>query len=88
MLFHKYSIITVLGTSAMLFVISLCACAKINLGLNQNVTLIEGSDLFNYFTHLDDYGEVGPPAYIVFKNVDYEDEENVELLEELSDKVS
>ena len=88
MLFHKYSIITVLSTSAMLFVISLCGCAKISLGLNQNVSVIQDSNLFNYFTHLDDYGEVGPPAYIVFKNVDYENEENLTNMEELSDQIS
>jgi Niemann-Pick C1 protein len=41
------------------------------LGLNQNVSLVEGSDTFDYFETLYTYGQAGPPAYLVFNNVNY-----------------
>jgi hypothetical protein len=42
------------------------------------VSLIEGSDLFDYFDTLFDYGQAGPPAYLVFKNINYTIPENLE----------
>jgi hypothetical protein len=54
-----------------LIVISACSCVKLQLGLNQNVSLVAGSDTFNYFEVLFDYGNAGPPGYLVFKNVNY-----------------
>ena len=53
------------------------SCNKIVLGLNQNVSLVAGSDLYDYFETLYVYGEAGPPAYLVFKNVNYTNPENL-----------
>lgn len=47
------------------------------LGLNQNVSLVEGSDTYDYFETLYAYGDAGPPAYLVFKNVNYSDPDNL-----------
>lgn len=50
--------------------------------------MISGSDTFNFFNTFEKYGEVGPPAYLVFKNVNYTDEENINTLADISDGLS
>lgn len=35
------------------------------------MSLISGSDTYEYFEVLFDIGEAGPPAYVVFNNVNY-----------------
>lgn len=35
------------------------------------MSLIKDSDTYNYFDTLFDIGEAGPPAYVVFNNVNY-----------------
>jgi len=61
-----------------LIIIGGMSCDKLLLGLNQNVSLVENSDTYDYFETLFLYGEAGPPAYIVFKNVDYTNSTNLE----------
>jgi len=68
------------GITACLIVIGAFACKKLLLGLNQNVSLVQNSDIYDYFETLYDYGEAGPPAYLVFKNVDYTDETNLDQM--------
>lgn len=57
------------------------SCVKLLRGLNQNVSLVEGSDIFDYFNALYDYGNAGPPGYVIFKNVNYSDPHNLEQME-------
>ena len=38
---------------------------------------MEGSDTYDYFETLYTYGEAGPPAYLVFNNVNYTIPENL-----------
>ena len=38
---------------------------------------MEGSDTYDYFETLYEYGQAGPPAYLVFKNVNYTDPTNI-----------
>lgn len=45
--------------------------------MNQNVSLVQDSDTYDYFETLYDYGEAGPPAYLVFKNVNYTNPDNL-----------
>jgi len=59
-----------------------------HLGLNEKVTLVQGSTLYNYFDALNKYGEAGPPAYIVFKNLNYTNEYNKYRLDKLDDAIS
>jgi hypothetical protein len=54
-----------------LFIIAVFSCFKLKLGLNQNVSLVKDSDIYKYFDVLFDYGDAGPPAYLVFKNINY-----------------
>ena len=53
------------------------SCSQLLLGLNQNVSLVEGSDTYDYFETLYLYGDAGPPAYLVFKNVNYTNPDNL-----------
>ena len=71
MLFTKRVMAAVFGITVTLVVIGVFSCYKLLLGLNQNVSLVEGSDTYDYFETLYDYGQAGAPAYLVFKNVDY-----------------
>ena len=41
------------------------------------MSLVENSDTYDYFETLYLYGEAGPPAYLVFKDVDYSNEDNL-----------
>lgn len=53
-------------------------------GLNQNVSLVSGSALYDYFETLYQYGDAGPPAYVVFNNVNYTDSENIKTISDLN----
>ena len=77
LVFNKISQVVIFGIAICLCVISFMACAKIKLGLNQNVGFVDGSDLYNYFETLFDYGGAGPPGYLVFNNVDYTIQSNL-----------
>ena len=71
-----------------LFALGVLGCLYIGLGMNQLVDLIQGSDTYKYFEGLDKYGEAGPPAYVVFKNLNYTDAENLKKLDEINDGLS
>jgi hypothetical protein len=47
------------------------------------VSLVQGSDLADYFETLFDYGQAGPPAYLVFKNINYTIPSNLETMAEI-----
>jgi len=76
-LFHKLTKIAVIGITICLIIIGGMSCNKLLLGLNENVSLVENSDTYDYFETLYLYGEAGPPAYIVFKDVDYTNPDNL-----------
>jgi len=82
-LFYPLTQIVVFAIAACLIMISICACIKLELGLNANVSLVEDSDTFNYFNTLFDYGAAGPPGYLVFKNIDYTNEDNLQRMAEM-----
>lgn len=87
-LFKKKTEFCVYFLSIIFFTLGIFACCLLDLGLTQNVSLITGSDTFDFFNTFETYGEVGPPAYLVFKNVNYTDEENIETLADISDGLS
>jgi len=66
-----------MGITVCLVIIGGMSCDQLILGLNQNVSLVENSDTYDYFETLYLYGEAGPPAYIVFKDVDYTNADNL-----------
>ena len=84
--FNKYFVPFVLKKSTkvltiiitiFLITIGIFSTKKLLRGLNQNVSLVSGSDIFNYFDTLFEYGAAGPPAYVILNNVDYDDPENL-----------
>lgn len=87
-LFTKKAEICTYVFAGIFFVLGAIACAKIELGLNQNVALISGSDTFKYFDSLAEYNTAGPPAYLVFKDLDYTNEKNLDTLSDISDGLS
>ena len=60
-----------------MLIIGSFSCTKLLRGLNQNVSLVSRSDLFDYFDTLYEYGNAGPPAYVIFNHVNYSDPENL-----------
>lgn len=54
-----------------MIIIGALSCVKLLRGLNQNVSLVAHSDVFDYFEALYEYGFAGPPGYVIFNNVDY-----------------
>jgi len=79
--FRKPTKILTLVLTVLLVVIGCFSCSKLLRGLNQNVSLVSGSDIFDYFEALFDYGNAGPPAYVIFNNVNYSDPENLAQME-------
>ena len=76
-LFHFLTKIAVISITICLVILGGMSCNKIILGLNQNVSLVAGSDIYDFFETLFIYGEAGPPGYLVFKNVNYTNPENL-----------
>lgn len=67
-------------TKVLTIVITICfiiiggfSCFKLLRGLDAQVSLVSGSDIFDYFNTLDKYGNAGPPGYLVFNNINYSD---------------
>ena len=67
-----------------LCIIGAFSTSKLMRGLNQNVSLVSGSALYDYFETLFEYGDAGPPAYVVFNNVNYTNPDNIEVISELN----
>lgn len=70
-LFHKIVRCIVFIIFLALLVLSIFACTQLKLGLDNQITVIQDSPTFHYFNVQEKYENVGPPAYIVLKNVDY-----------------
>jgi len=70
---HTIGKIITISITVCLCTIGVMSCYKLELGLNQNVSLVAGSDIYDYFETLYTYGDAGPPAYLVFNNVNYTD---------------
>jgi Niemann-Pick C1 protein len=71
-----------------LFAISCIGVWKLQNGLEEQVSMVSGGDLDNYFTYEKKYIEIGPPAYVVLKGLDYSDPTDVAFVEHLSNSLS
>lgn len=87
-IFRKPTKILVLIISAALFIIGCFSITQLLRGLNANVSLMSGSALFDYFDVLFDYGNAGPPAYVIFNHVNYTDHHNIENMELIDAELS
>lgn len=82
--FKKSTKILTLFITLCLIIIGAMSCPKLLRGLNQNVSFVSGSALFDYFETLFKYGDAGPPAYVIFKDVNYTNPENLNTLSEMT----
>ena len=80
--------ILIVLVAVMRFVIGVCSCIKLQLGLNQNVGFMENSDPYLFFNMQYKYGQAGPPAYMVLKEVDYSNPENFDIMLDLQVELS
>jgi len=82
-LFNKFTEILVYIMAVCLLIMGVCSCIKLPLGLNQNTSLVEGSDPGKFFDTMFRYGNAGPPAYLVFKNINYTEQVNLDIMSTL-----
>lgn len=80
--------ITILVVYIVLIILSFVATMQFPLGLDQNTTVSQGSSLYRYFHTQAELVDVGPPAYIVFYNIDYKDKDNLKIFNDLFDRIS
>jgi Niemann-Pick C1 protein len=73
---------------AILVIMSIIGCVNLSLGLDQNTTVIQDGDLYKFFHTQASYVDVGPPAYLVFYNIDYNNSTNLQILDNLIDNIS
>jgi hypothetical protein len=78
LIFNHITQVVIFFIAGCLIVIGAFSCVKLKLGLNANVSLVEDSDLYNYFNVLFDYGSAGPPGYLVFKDINYTNSKNLD----------
>jgi Niemann-Pick C1 protein len=71
-----------------LFSLSVLGCLKLKVGLNEQVSFSEGSDIFNYLNYEAKYIAAGPPAYLVLKNLDYKNPNDLKLATDLGNSLS
>lgn len=69
-----YALLIATGISGMIF---------LTLGLDQRVSVLKNSYIYNYFNSQIDLVDVGPPAYFVLSGLDYSNKESLKNLDEL-----
>ncbi len=67
---------------------SIIGASHLQLGLPQQLVLPTGSYLENYFNQQAQFGDAGPPAYIVLQNVDYSNAETGPALTRLQQQLA
>lgn len=86
--FRKTTKIFTLVLTVLMVTIGVLSCSKLLRGLNQNVSLVAHSDIFDYFEALYEYGFAGPPGYVIFNNVDYSSKENLANMEAIDSSLA
>jgi len=79
-----FAFVTFFGLIALTFV----GYQNLTLGLEQQISFIEGSPIYNYFLDQTKYGESGPQGYIVFTGVDFSSEDNVGIINNMTNDLS
>lgn len=87
-LLKPFVYIPILVFYAGLLVVSCIGMTQIPLGLDQKTTVIQGGNLYNYFLTQEKFVDVGPPSYLVFYNIDYNNDTNLKILDEVLDYIS
>lgn len=71
-----------------LIVISILGFINLTLGLDQRVSVITNSEIFKYFEAQIKLIDVGPPAYLVFNDLDFTNQKTLEKIDNLVDYIS
>jgi len=87
-LFNKKTKVGVFVCFFGFLVTSIIGYNNLTLGLEQQVSVPEDSPVYNFFVDQAAFGEIGPEAFVVFKNVDFEDSDNIAVIEELETDLS
>ncbi|EGR30695.1 niemann pick type c1, putative [Ichthyophthirius multifiliis] len=83
-MFHVFNLLLFI----VLIVIGILGCLQLDTGLNQQVSLVSGSDLNNYFDKYNQYIEIGPLAYLVLQNIDYKNQNDIDVINQISNALS
>ena len=66
--------------SVLLLALAVFGSIYVPVGLNAQVSMEVDSDLFDYFTYENKYIEIGPPAYIVLNNFDFQNKTHLDTI--------
>lgn len=73
---------------ASLLAISFYGVTQLNVGLEEQVSMVKGSDLYNYMTYEKKYIEIGPIAYLILEGLDYQNQTHLDLVSTMSNALS
>lgn len=71
---------SVIAISTLLLGLAVVGSMYVPVGLNEQVSMEVDSDLFDYFTYEKKYIEIGPPAYIVLNNFDFQNKTHLDTI--------
>ncbi len=80
--------IAVICLTAIFIGLGIASTMKLTLGIDQKASVSTGSDIYNYFLAQEKLVDVGPPAYLVFRDINYTDPETITNIFELLDVLS
>ena len=63
-------------------------CMNITLGISPMASVTTDSTIYNYLSDQEKYVDAGPPAYIVFRDINYTDPNNIKEIDILLDRLS
>jgi hypothetical protein len=78
------TLVVVAATAGLFFV----ALANMELGLDQQLPVLDGGNLYNFFGDVKRYLEMGPVGSLVVRNADYTDATTRRVLDDLVDLIS
>lgn len=87
-LFHPITEVFVGIIFVAVVLLSVAGYPHLSMGLNPQVTAISGSNLYQYFEEYSKWSGAGPVAYIVFKNVNYTNPHNLEIMDRMADALA
>ena len=73
---------------ALLMITSVLGCINLENGLEEQVSMVSDSDLFNFFTYEKKYIEIGPPAYMILSGFDFDNQTDLKTVAILSNALA
>ena len=87
-LLNHFTRFTVFGIALALTAMGILGYMNINLGINPEASVTMNSDIYNYFIAQARLVDAGPPAYLVFREIDYNDPNVTKNIFDLMDDLS